>query len=174
MNLRQEILKEHSKDQCKKIVDWIGSSQKRFDELFRLFINDEYRVVQRAAWPISNAVMANPTFIESHFEELIKKLKQPALHGAVRRNGIRLLQEIKIPEKWQGDIMNICFDFLNSPIEAVAVKAFCITVLGNMAQKYPEIIPELRLAVEDQLPHQTAAFKVRARDLFIKLKLEPQ
>lgn len=173
MNLRQEILKEHSKAQCNKIVEWIGSSQKRFDELFGLFMNDEYRVVQRAAWPLSDAVIEYPPFIEPHYEALIKKLKQPNQHGAVKRNGIRLLQEIDIPGKWQGDIMNICFNLLSSPTEAVAVKAFCITVLGNLAQKYPEIIPELKLLVLDQLPHQSAAFKVRVRDLFKKLKIEP-
>ena len=50
MNLREEILKEHSKTQCNKIVNWIGNSQKRFNELFELFLNDEYRVTQRAAW----------------------------------------------------------------------------------------------------------------------------
>jgi hypothetical protein len=49
MNLREEILKEHSKAQSNKIVSWIGNSQKKFDELFNLFLNDEYRVTQRAA-----------------------------------------------------------------------------------------------------------------------------
>ncbi|MEJ7671786.1 MAG: hypothetical protein WKF59_03550 [Chitinophagaceae bacterium] len=49
MNLRDEILKEHSKAQCNKIVQWVGDSQKRFEELFHLFLTDEYRVVQRAA-----------------------------------------------------------------------------------------------------------------------------
>ncbi len=37
MNLREEILKEHSKTQCTKIVDWVGDSQQRFDELFQFF-----------------------------------------------------------------------------------------------------------------------------------------
>jgi hypothetical protein len=49
MNLRQEILREHSKKQADKIVKWVGASQDRFDELVRLFLNSEYRVVQRAA-----------------------------------------------------------------------------------------------------------------------------
>jgi hypothetical protein len=51
MKLRETILKEHSKANCIRIVKWVGDDQKRFDELFSLFLNDEYRVVQRAAWP---------------------------------------------------------------------------------------------------------------------------
>lgn len=37
MNLRSEILAEHSKAQTNKIIQWIGSSQQRFDELMKLF-----------------------------------------------------------------------------------------------------------------------------------------
>ena len=91
MKLREEILKEHSKAQCTKIVKWVGSNQQRFDELFDLFLNDEYRVVQRAAWPVS----------------------------------------------------------------------------------YPEIKPELKLIIEDQLPHQSAGFKSRAKMVLKQLSKLP-
>jgi hypothetical protein len=59
--------------------------------------------------------------------------------------------------------MDICFSYLSSPTEAVAVKAFSLTVLGNLAKQYPDIIPEIKIIIEEQLPHQTAAFKVRAK-----------
>ena len=52
MNLRKEILKEHSKKQCEKNVAWIGNDKKRFNELFYLFLNGEYRITQRSAWPL--------------------------------------------------------------------------------------------------------------------------
>jgi len=166
VNLRKEILKEHSKAQCTKIVKWVGSSQRRFDELFNLFLNDEYRVVQRAAWPVSYCVIAHPAFINKNWKKLINNLKKPKLHDAVKRNSIRLMQDIEIPAKYQGEIMDICFKYLESPTEPLAVKVFSMTVLGNLTKKYPEIIPELKLIIEDQLPHQTAGFKSRAKKLF--------
>jgi hypothetical protein len=140
------------------IVNWVGSSQQRFDELFGLFLNDEYRVVQRAAWPVSYCVIANPHFINKHWKQFISNLKKTSLHDAVKRNSIRLLQDIEIPEKYQGDLMDICFKYLESPTEALAVKVFSMSVLGNLAKKYPEIKPELKLLIEDQLPHQSAGF----------------
>lgn len=166
-NLREEILKEHSKAQCTAIVNWVGASQQRFDALFKLFLNDEYRVVQRAAWPVSYCVIAHPQFIKKHWAALVKNLQQPNLHNAVKRNSIRLLQDISIPEKYQGSIMDICFNYLQSPTEAVAVKAFSLTVLSNLAKQYPEIIPEVQLILEDQAQCLTAALKVRARE-FLK------
>jgi len=163
MNLRQEILKEHSKAQCTKIVNWVGNSQQRFDELFDLFLEEEYRVTQRAGWPMSYCVITNPSFIKNHWKKLIDNLKKTDLHDAVKRNSIRFLQDMEIPEKYQGELMDICFKYLESPTEALAVKVFSMTVLGNLAKLYPEIKTELKLLIEEQLPNQSAGFKARAK-----------
>jgi hypothetical protein len=162
-NLREAILKEHSKAQCTNIVNWVGKSQQHFNELFNLFLNDEYRVVQRAAWPLSYCVIGHPEFIKNHWGSLISNLQKPNLHNAVKRNSIRLLQDIAIPKKYQGQIMDLCFKYIESPAEAVAVKAFSLTVLTNLAKQYPEIVPEIKLIIEDQAPCFTAALKVRAK-----------
>jgi hypothetical protein len=144
MKLRDTILKEHNKAHCTKIVNWVGDNQKRFDELFDLFLNDEYRVVQRAGWPLGYCVVAHPEFIKNKFGKLLKNLKKTGLHDAVKRNTVRLMQDISIPEKYQGEIMNLCFDYINSPGEKAAVKAFSLTVLENLSKIYPEIKYELR------------------------------
>lgn len=166
-NLREQILKEHSKANCTKIVNWVGNNQQRFDELFKLFLNDEYRIVQRSAWPVSYCVEANPALIKKHWAALIKTLNKPNLHHAIKRNSVRFIQQIEIPEKYQGAVMDICFNYVASPTEAVATKAFSLTVLKNLSKLYPEIIPEIKLIIEAQMPHQTAAFKSRAK-LFLK------
>lgn len=163
MNLREAILKEHSKAQCRLIVGWIGDSQKRFDELFDLFLNDEYRVVQRAAWPVSYCVEAHPELIKKHFSRLIRNLSKPKLHDAVKRNSIRLLQFVAIPKKYQGEMMNLFFNYLSSPTEAVAIKVYSMMVLVRFAKDYPEIIPELTIVIEDQVEQQTPAFKSCAK-----------
>jgi hypothetical protein len=162
MDLRSTILAEHSKAQCDKIVEWVGSSQQRFNQLFQLFLQDEYRVTQRASWPVSHCVEANPTLMKSNFGKLVKNLQKPNLHNAIKRNTVRLLQYVDIPKKYQGEVMNCCFEFVANPREAVAIKAFSLTVLGNLAKQYPEIIPEIKLLITAHFPHQTHGFKSRA------------
>ncbi|MEO5995692.1 MAG: hypothetical protein ABIN89_03220 [Chitinophagaceae bacterium] len=169
MKLRDEILKEHSREQTGKIVQWAANNQDRFDELFELFIKDEYRVVQRASWPLSYCVLQNPGLIKKHFGRLIKNLDQPNLHNAVKRNTIRLLQAVTIPEKYQGSVMNTCFNYISSPDEAVAVKAFSLTVLDNLSKSYPEILPEIKLLIEERWNYETAAFKSRAKKILKKV-----
>jgi len=165
MHLRNQLLKEHSKQNCKTIFQWVGSDVSRFNQLFNLFVNDEYRITQRAAWPISYCVIAHPEFIVNKFDQLIKNLQKSHLHDSVKRNTVRLLQAIEIPKEYEGVVMEICFNYVESSTEAVAIKAFSLTILGKLAKKYPEIIPEIKLLISDQLAHQTAAFKVRAKKL---------
>lgn len=172
MHLRNQLLKEHTKQNCSAIVEWVGNDVSRFKQLFDLFLNDDPRVTQRAAWPMSYCVIAHPEFMEGNFDKLVKNLKRKELHNSIKRNSVRLLQEIPIPPEYEGDVMNICFQYLESPSETVAVKAFSLTVLGRLADKYPEIIPEIKLLIQDQLPHQTAAFRQRAKEFLRKFGLQ--
>ena len=163
MNLRETILAEHSKANCSNIVTWVGDSQTRFDELFNLFLNSEYRITQRAAWPLSYCVINHPGFISKHFTKLVKNLHRPKLHDSIKRNTVRLLQHIDIPQKFHGEIMDICFKYISSLDEAVAIKAFSLTILQNLAKQYPEIKNEVKLIIEERWEYETAAFKARAK-----------
>lgn len=165
MDIKEALLQEHSKKQCDSIIRYIGTDQNKFDSLVNIFLNDEYRVVQRAAWPLSYCVIAHSQLIKKHLKKILDNLKKPGIHNAVKRNTIRLLQATEIPKALHGEVMDTCFQYIADPKEMVAVKAFSLTVLGNLAKQYPEIIPELKLIIDDQLPHQTAAFKVRAKKL---------
>lgn len=163
MQLEQALLKEHSRAQTMRMVNWIGNVQSRFDELVHLFLHSEYRTVQRAAWPLSYCVERYPVLVKKHLRKIIRHLNKPGVHDAVKRNTLRFLQHINIPVSLEGEVMDNCFRFIASPAEPAAVKAFSITVLENLARKYPDIIPEFKLVLEEQMPHATPAFRVRAK-----------
>lgn len=165
MQLQEELLKVHSRAQTMRIVKWVGSHQKRFDELVRLFLHGESRTVQRAAWPLSYCVEQHPALVKKHLKKIVSNLRKPGIHVAVKRNTVRFLQQINIPAALEGEVMDSCFGFVTDPTEAIAVKAFSLTVLGNLAKKYPDIIPELKLVIEEEMPRATAAFRVRAREV---------
>ena len=165
MDLREQLLIEHSKANCNRIIKWVGNSQERFNELFDLFLNDGYRVVQRAAWPLSYLVIDNPALIKKHFSKLIKNLDKPGIHDSVKRNTLRLLQSISIPQRFHGKIMSLCFDYIASPDEPIAIKAFSLTVLQNLSKQYPEIKQELKTIIEDRWEYESAAFKSRAKKI---------
>ncbi len=170
MNLEEQLLQEHSRNNCDIIVNWVGASQKRFDQLFQLFLHGESLTTQRAAWSISYAVQKHPKLIDKHFSSLLNNLTRPGIHNAIRRNTMRLLQEINIPEAYQGQAMDIAFNYILDPKEKPAVKASSLTVLENMLTQYPEIGAELKLIIEDQWEQQTAAFHSRAKKILKRLE----
>jgi hypothetical protein len=165
MNLKELLLEEHSRKQCDRITAYIGDDKKRFAELMELFFRGEYRVTQRAAWPVSYCVRKYPALIRPYFKELLGNLAKKNLHDAVIRNTVRLLQEVEIPKKFQGQLMSICFEFIQSNETAIAIKAFSLTILQNMTGQFPEIIPELKLIIDERWEIESAAFRSRAKKI---------
>jgi hypothetical protein len=169
-NLKQVILKEHSKQQCNKVVAYCGSNVLRFAELVDLFIEGPYRVTQRAAWPLSCCVEVNPKLVQPHLKKILNYCMKPGVNDAVKRNVVRLLQFIEIPKRLQGLTAELCFQFFNNKKESIAVRVFSMTVLSNLAKKLPELKNELIPLIEDQMPYGSAGFISRGRKVLKELK----
>ncbi len=60
-------------------------------------------------------------------------------------------------------MIQICFDFILSPTESIAVKAHALELLSKFIKQYPELKAELKATIEHQLPKTTAAFHARAK-----------
>lgn len=164
MQLREEILKEHSRAQSRSITRWIGNNPARLDQLVQLFLFDEYRVVQRAAWIMSLVAEVHPLLLKPHLPAMVDRMGDDNIPVAVKRNVVRVLQHMDIPEDLQGPVMNYCFRFLEDPAETVAVRAFSMTVLARLARQYPDIKQEIVLLIEDQLREgATAGFVSRGK-----------
>jgi hypothetical protein len=162
MDIQSQILKEHSKVNCDRIVRYVGNSQKRFADLVNVYLAGPYRVTQRAAWPISVCVEAHPKLVLPHLKKILAFTTKPHVHVAVKRNTMRLLQFIDIPKKLYGRVAEICFNFLNDKKETVAVQVFAMTVLADIVKREPDLANELRTIIEDRLPYATAGFRSRA------------
>jgi hypothetical protein len=165
MDLEKLLMEEHSKRQCDRIVKYIGKDKDRFATLMRLFFKGPYRMTQRASWPLSNIVLLYPGLIAPYFKPLLDNLDRKDLHAAVIRNTVRLLQEVDIPAKYHGRVMNRCFEYVAAVETPIAVKAFSLTILSNLSKVYPEIRTELKLLIDDQWEHATPAFRSRARKI---------
>lgn len=165
MNIEQQLLKEHSKRQTEKIARWIGTDETRLNAFLDVFLHGEPLVVQRGAWVIGKLGDRHPNVFVPHLSRLIKKMQEPGVHDAVRRNVVRLLQTIEIPRRLLGIVVSLCFDYLESPAEPIAVKVFAMSVIARVAKTEPDLERELRLIVRQQLPQAGGAFRSRARSV---------
>lgn len=76
---------------------------------------------------MSYCAIAHPELMKDNFEKLIRNLEKPGIHNSIKCNTVRLLQQINIPLKYEGPVINLCFQHVESPKEAVAIKAFSLT-----------------------------------------------
>jgi len=169
VDINSQLKIEHSKSNTVKIVDYIGDDPEKFDQLMVVFFKGPYRLTQRAAWPMSYCVEYHPSLIQPYLKRLIGQLNR-STPVAVKRNTLRLLQNIQIHEHFRGKAVSICFDFLGSSHEPVAVKVFAMTLIYNISVHEVELGNELRILLEDQWEQGSPGFKSRAGKILKKLK----
>jgi hypothetical protein len=99
-------------------------------------------------------------------------MKQPNAHCAVKRNGVRILQFVDIPRMLQGTVADLCFQYLSSIDEPIAVRTFSMTVLARIAKGEPDLQKEIETVVRQMLPYSTPAFISRARKVFRNIRKE--
>jgi len=167
MNIRKALLEEkvQNKELALKIADYAVKSNQNFEVLIECFLDNDYRLAQRAAWCVSWAARKNPSMIQPYVKVLVEQLERTDVHPAVIRNSVRILEAIEIPEEFHGIVMNACFNLIENVSTPVAIKAFSLTTLFNLSKKYPEIKPELKLIIEEKKEHETVAFRARANKI---------
>lgn len=163
MDIREELLNDRSKANIIRIAQYIGDDAKRFQTLVDLFSNDKPIINQRAIWAMIHCVEKHPKLIYPHLELLLENVQKPGAHNAIRRNTTKILSEIDIPKKHQGLALDICFNFLLSMQEPIAVKVFSMQVVFNISKNEPDLLRELAAVIEEQIPYGSAGFKVRGK-----------
>lgn len=156
--LRELILYKHSKEQRDKVVAWVGNDRRRFDVLMQLFLGDEYRVVQRAAWALRFIGEQHPEWIKAYLDALVKAIQHPT-HDAVVRNGLLVLVELDIPKKYWGELLEMGFDYLMKVSTPTAIKRAALLVVAKICEQEPELREELVLVLQDQMPHAPVGFR---------------
>ena len=112
----------------------------------------------------------NASSMLDYLEELIPIIGKSTYSDSVKRNIVRILQFIEIPEKFQVSVIDSCFELVTNKKTAIAVKAFSLGVLEKMVNLYPELKNELKAVIEDLLPKASSGIKNRGQHILRRLK----
>jgi hypothetical protein len=165
VDIRAALLAEHSREQTMKIVRYIDDDPVRFAELMGHFLGDTYRLSQRAAWAVSYCAEYHNELVKPYFGKLVEQLEREDVHVAVRRNVVRLLQFIEIPNRIEGRVFDACYNLLDDANQPVAVRVFALSVAAKIAKNEPNLLDELRLVSTKYPSLMTAGFRSRTRRL---------
>lgn len=161
MNIKEELGKGYHRDVYLQVSSYVGSDQNKFDQLMELFFGGDNSMAQVVSNPISLCLEKHPKLLDAYYETLIHQLKYATVN-TMRRNCVKFLQPVHIPDVWVGEIADICFRMLGDMKEAIAIKVFSMTVLHHIVQRFPELREELVFLLREQLPYASAGFKSRA------------
>lgn len=168
MNIKEALIEEHSKRQAVRIAKYVGNDAERFAELIHIIQTEEYRFVQRGSWVVRHCFDEHPELIEPHLDALVEQLRRPN-QDAFRRNVLAILASIKIPKRHIEVLADLCFGFLASRKEPVAIRAHSMEVLYQVCTHEPELSNELKLLIEEFMPHETAGFKSKGKKIIARL-----
>ncbi|MCC3153504.1 hypothetical protein Q3A66_11745 [Hymenobacter sp. BT770] len=172
MNIRAELLREHSARQTKRLTDYACSHPACLAELLQVFWYGEPRERQLAADVLGWVGQRRPQWLVPHLPGLLAAAQpSPGQHPAVRRSVARVLQFVPVPEEWQALAFDTCLGMLQSPAEPVAIRVYALSAAVRLAMPYPELTSELLAAAENVLATtKSAVLHSRAEREFPKLR----
>ena len=168
MDLSEQILHAESGAEARRLADHIASDPERFEVLMQNLLHGEWRLSQRASWIVGMCADADRQLVAPYLEAMLRRLDAPH-HEAVRRNVIRIFQDIDPPESLLGELVDRCFRYLADPQQPAAVRVFAISVLYRASLREPDLQNELRLLIESHLPHASAGFRSRGKKILARM-----
>lgn len=158
MNLRAELVQEHSARHTRRLTDYACAHPKQLAELLRVFWYGTPREKQLAADVLGWAGERRPAWLVPHIPGLLAAAQpETGHHPAVRRCVARVLQFLPVPEEWQAPAFDLCLRLLESSAEPVAVKVYALSAAVRLAGSYPELAAEVLAAAEKVLASTASA-----------------
>jgi len=158
MDIRTELLKEHSARQTKRLTQYACSHPAYLAKLLQVFWYGEGRERQLAADVVGMVGERKPRWLVPHLPGLLAAAQpDTGQHPAVRRGVARALQFVPVPEEWQALAFDTCLAMLNAPKEPVAIRAYALTAAARLAAPYPELVAEVVAATEKALVSTSSA-----------------
>lgn len=150
-------------------ISAVGASDSKFKMLLDLALNEKDPIAWRAAWILDGSDELHPGLASNFISHIVQSLPGLVSKGTLR-SILRMLCRYDIPEKEQGIIIDLCFQYLVSELYPVAVKVHAMQIIYNHVLLYPELKDELITVITDQVDNNTVGFKSRGKRLIKKME----
>ena len=157
MNIRQQLLKRHSRENADFIEDHVVRTPGAIVELMVCFLGDETKVAQRSSQVVGDLGRNHPEMLQPWWEEMIDAGDTP-IHIAIRRNVARYFSELELPipaplEKRIADSFTQWSTDSNVP---VAVAVFAMQFVADRHEKFPTHAIAIKKEIQSRMESDSA------------------
>ena len=168
MNLEDQLMIEMSRRNVDYIAHHIGNDSVLFKNLMDLVFTKETKLQLRASWVATSISDKSPDLLKPYIKKIVTHIDK-FNHSGIRRNLLRYLSGIELPDYAKGKLYDVCSQWLLSREEPPAVKVHCMQIMFNIAEEEPDLKNELRLFLEELVDHESAAIRSRSRQLLSRI-----
>lgn len=165
------LLREQSRENTNQMIEIVMARPELFDELWTILLQNNDPLSRRAAWAADYCAEINPAFLDGKLEDLAKQVSG-FKHDGLKRHSLRILARSPLPIENAGLLMDICFLWLESAQESVAVKMYSMMILFRISLLEPDISRELYDIIEIQIPEATPGFRNIGKKIMKKLQAQ--
>lgn len=164
MNIPEQLLREHSKENTHRVATYIGDDPERFAQLMEVFTVKDWRPAQRGAWVVAEIAYAHPDLLLPHLDTLLTAMDNP-VYPAVLRNGLKVIASTRIAltEEQEGRLVQRAFELLADPQVAVAIQVHAMQCIANLLPVYPDLAVELQVLLEEGMERGSPGYRSRGR-----------
>jgi hypothetical protein len=162
MNIEEALMMGKSGYMSAAVYQYVANNPSSMKQLMDCFFSHDMRLSQRSVIPIGKIAAKHSKMLEPYIKQMLKAQEKP-YNTAIRRNVIRTIMLMDLPEKYRGQVFDICLQYVNDVKEAIAVRAFAIAICGDMCKHYPELKVELIETLELHENFGSPGFRSQAK-----------
>ena len=120
----------------------------RKEELYQLTFDEDERVAFNALHVLSHFDLANNEWLYSKHDELIDRVMKEEHVGKRRLMLNLLLRQPFEEESLRSDFIDFCIGKITACSQPYAIRAYCIKLAYEQTKYYPELLAELKMALD--------------------------
>lgn len=134
-------------------VEWVANSAIENPAIFRKLLDysflEDKKLAFRSSWTLTKVCDRYQDLIYPHLERIVEGLEKVD-NESTQRSFLRMISLSdmnRLTSKQHGMLADYCFNALRSGFSAIAIKAYSMEILYNLAVIYPELVNEISTTI---------------------------